>query len=319
MLRYILTRVALAIPTLFAISFLVFFAAYLSPADPVDIILGQRAAPESKARVRHEWGLDQPPLTRYGQYVVNVITKGDLGRSYQTKEPVTEFIARGFPNTATLAVAALVLALATGIPLGVTAAIKHNTWIDRFAMAFALIGVATPSFVLAPVLTLILAIRMGLLPVGGFSIQEGMMDPQTFILPTVVLAARSSALIARLTRSAMLDVLSQDFIRTARAKGVREHVVLYRHALRNALSAILTVAGTTFGYLLSGSFVVETFFTIPGIGNQSITAITARDYPVIQGLAILLAAIFVGVNLFVDVLQGVVDPRARVADQKVIQ
>jgi peptide/nickel transport system permease protein len=185
-------------------------------------------------------------------------------------------------------------------------------------MAFALLGVATPSFVLAPVLTLVLAVRMGWLPVGGFSLQEGLVDPATFILPTVVLAARSSALIARLTRSAMLDVLSQDFIRTARAKGVRPLGVLFKHALRNALSPILTVAGTTFGYLLSGSFVVETFFTIPGIGNQSITAITARDYPVIQGLALLLAAIFVGVNLIVDILQGFVDPRARVSDQKAI-
>lgn len=318
MLRYVLTRLGLAVPTLLAISFLVFFAAYLSPADPVDIILGQRAAPEAKARVRHEWGLDRPPLERYGKYVVAVVTKGDFGRSYQTKEPVTEFIARGFPNTAILAVSALGLALLTGIPLGVAAAIKHNSWIDRFAMAFALLGVATPSFVLAPVLTLILAVRMGWLPVGGFSLQEGIVDPATFILPTVVLAARSSALIARLTRSAMLDVLSQDFIRTARAKGVRPLGVLFKHALRNALSPILTVAGTTFGYLLSGSFVVETFFTIPGIGNQSITAITARDYPVIQGLALLLAAIFVGVNLLVDILQGFVDPRARVSDQKAI-
>jgi peptide/nickel transport system permease protein len=246
------------------------------------------------------------------------VTKGDFGRSYQTKEPVTDFIARGFPNTAILAVSALGLALLTGIPLGVVAAIKHNSWIDRFAMAFALLGVATPSFVLAPVLTLVLAVRMGWLPVGGFSLQEGLVDPATFILPTVVLAARSSALIARLTRSAMLDVLSQDFIRTARAKGVRPLGVLFKHALRNALSPILTVAGTTFGYLLSGSFVVETFFTIPGIGNQSITAITARDYPVIQGLALLLAAIFVGVNLIVDILQGFVDPRARVSDQKAI-
>ena len=318
MLRYVLTRLGLAVPTLLAISFLVFFAAYLSPADPVDIILGQRAAPEAKARVRHEWGLDRPPLERYGKYVVAVVTKGDFGRSYQTKEPVTEFIARGFPNTAMLAVSALGLALLTGIPLGVVAAIKHNSWIDRFAMAFALLGVATPSFVLAPVLTLVLAVRMGWLPVGGFSLQEGIVDPATFILPTVVLAARSSALIARLTRSAMLDVLSQDFIRTARAKGVRPLGVLFKHALRNALSPILTVAGTTFGYLLSGSFVVETFFTIPGIGNQSITAITARDYPVIQGLALLLAGIFVGVNLIVDILQGFVDPRARVSDQKAI-
>ena len=314
LLRFILLRLALAVPTLLAISFLVFFAAYLSPADPVDILLGQRAAPEAKARTRHEWGLDRPPMVRYADYVTKIVTKGDFGRSYQTREPITDIVKRGLPNTAALALVSLVVSLAVGIPLGILAAVNANKWIDRAAMSFAMVGVAVPSFVLGPLLVLWLAVQKGLLPVIGFSLGEGRVDPKYFILPTLVLASRSSALIARLTRSAMLDVLAQDYIRTARAKGLSPATVLFKHALKNAFPPVLTAAGTTFGYLLSGSFIVETFFTIPGIGYQSIRSILDRDYPVVQGLALLLAASFVLVNLLVDILYGVFDPRARVGE-----
>ncbi len=314
LLRFILLRLALAVPTLLAISFLVFFAAYLSPADPVDILLGQRAAPEAKARTRHAWGLDRPPLVRYADYVGQIVTHGDFGRSYQTREPITDIIKRGLPNTAALAVPALIVSLVVGVPLGVLAAVNANKWIDRVAMSAAMVGVAVPSFVLGPVLVLWLAVQRGLLPVIGFSVGEGRIAPQYFLLPTLVLASRSSALIARLTRSAMLDVLGQDYIRTARAKGLSPATVLFKHALKNAFPPILTAAGTTFGYLLSGSFIVETFFTIPGIGYQSIRSILDRDYPVVQGLALLLATIFVLVNLVVDILYGVLDPRTRVAN-----
>jgi len=313
MLRYIATRLALAIPTLLAISFLVFFAAYLSPADPVDIKLGQRAAPEVKARVRHELGLDRPPLVRYGDYVWKIVRYGDFGTSYTTGEPVTAFVRRSFPNTAVLATLALITSLVVGIPLGIASAVYANRLLDRVAMGAALAGVAIPSFVLGPVLVLLVAVRANLLPVTGFSLGDGLTQPRFFVLPVLVLAARSMALIARLTRSAMLDVLGQDYIRTARAKGLSAGAVLFKHALKNAFPPILTVAGTTFGYLLSGSFVVETFFTIPGIGNQSIASIEARDYPVIQGLTLLLAATFVLINLIVDILYGLLDPRARVA------
>jgi peptide/nickel transport system permease protein len=313
MVRFIALRLAFAIPTLIAISALVFFAAYLSPADPVDILLGEKAAPAAKARLREDWGLNRPPLVRYVDYVAGIVTRGDFGFSYQTREPVTAIIQRGFPNTALLASCALVLSLAVGIPLGILAAVFANRWPDRVAMGAALLGVAVPSFVLGPVLVLVFAVRLGWLPVIGFSLNSGLTQPQFFLLPAFVLAARSSALISRLTRSAMLDVLAQDYIRTARAKGLSSSAVLFRHALKNAFPPILTVTGTTFGFLLSGSFVVETFFTIPGIGNQSITSITQRDYPVIQGLALLLAFIFVVVNLVVDILYGVLDPRARTA------
>ncbi len=310
MLRFVAARIGLAVPTLLAISFLVFFAAYLSPADPVDIIVGERAAPEVKARTRQQWGLDRPPLVRYGDYLWNIVTRFDFGRSYLTQESIIDIIQRGFPNTALLATLALLLSLLVGIPSGMLAAVWVNRAPDRIAMSLALTGVAVPSFVLGPVLVLVFALRLDWLPVVGFSPQGGM-TAEFFVLPTIVLAARSAALIARLTRSAMLDVLRQDYVRTARAKGLGNGVVLFKHALKNAFPPILTVTATTFGYLLAGSFVVETLFAIPGIGYQSIDAIRKRDYPVIQAMALLLASIFVLVNLVVDILYGVLDPRAR--------
>ncbi len=313
MLRRALLRLATGLATMAAVSAIVFFAASLSPADPVDIMLGERAAPEQKARVRQAFGLDRPPLVRYADYVSKIATRGDFGASYfNNNAPVSQVIARGFPNTALLASLAMVFALGAGIPLGVWAAVHANRWQDRLAMAGALGGVAVPSFVLAPVLVLVLAVNQGVLPPNGFALGDASrMTWHYFVLPVLVLGARSMALIARLTRSAMLDVLAQDYIRTARAKGLPERLVLFRHGLRNAFPPILTAAGTTFGYLLSGSFVVETFFRIPGIGNQSIDAIVRRDYPMIQALALLMAFGFVLINLATDLLYGVLDPRTR--------
>lgn len=316
MLRFIALRLALAVPTLLAISFLVFFATYLSPSDPVDILLGQRASPDAKARTRAEWGLDRPFLERYGTYVFNIVTRGDFGRSYLTREPVTQRIARGFPNTATLAICALALSLLIGIPLGIASAVYANKPFDRAAMGVALAGVAVPSFVLGPLLVLYFAVQLKLLPVIGFALPNRI-DPKYFILPTIVLSLRSVAMITRLTRAAMLETLGQDYIRTAKAKGLSGGTVLFKHALKNAFPPILTVAGITFGYLLSGSFVVETFFNIPGIGADSINCILNRDYPVIQGMALFLATIFVLVNLLVDILYGFLDPRARAYGQEI--
>ncbi len=313
MLRRLLQRVITGLATMAAVSCIVFFAASLSPADPVDIMLGERAAPEQKARVRAAFGLDKPPVVRYAAYLQGIVTKGDFGASYfNNNAPVTRVIARGFPNTAVLASLAMLFSLGVGIPLGVWAAVHVNRWQDRLAMAGALGGVAVPSFVLAPVLVLMLAVQQGVLPPNGFALGDpSRMSWHYFVLPVLVLGARSMALIARLTRSAMLDVLAQDYVRTARAKGLPERLVLFRHALRNAFPPILTAAGTTFGYLLSGSFVVETFFRIPGIGNQSIDAIIRRDYPMIQALSLMMAFGFVLINVFTDILYGVLDPRTR--------
>jgi peptide/nickel transport system permease protein len=214
MLRFIATRIALAIPTLLAISFLVFFAAYLSPSDPVDLLSPQRATPEEKARTRHQWGLDRPPLVRYGDYVWRIVSRGDFGRSYMQREPVTDIIKRGFPNTALLASLAMGISLLFGVPLGILSAVYANRWPDRLLMSTALAAVAVPSFVLGPVLVLYLAVHWKLpyVSILGFSLLEKRLEPKYFVLPVLVLAARSTALIARLTRSTMLDTLGQDYI-----------------------------------------------------------------------------------------------------------
>ena len=210
------------------------------------------------------------------------------------------------PPTALLAFCALLVALIAGVPSGVAAALRPNKLLDRVLMSSVLVGVSLPSFVLAPVLILIFALRLGWLPVAGWG------DPENIVLPALVLAARPAALIARMTRSSMLETLQQDYIRTARASGIPPFKILTRYALKNAFLPVLTATGTSFGYLLSGSFVVETTFTVPGVGGASITSLTTRDYTLIQGTILLLAVIFVTINLIVDVLYALLDPRVKV-------
>jgi peptide/nickel transport system permease protein len=303
MRRYVIRRLLAAVPTLLAISAITFFMGYLAPGDPVEIILGQHANPVAKARVRHELGLDRGPLAQYLAFVSGAL-RGDLGVSYVTRRPVTQILAEGLPNTAALAVAALAIALVVGVALGVVAAVRQGSWIDKACMVAALAGVSVPAFVLGPLLILLLALRLGWLPVAGWG------GARYMVLPAVVLAGRPSAMIARLTRAQMAEVLRQDYIRTARAKGLSEWQTITRHALRNALTPVLTVAGTSLGYLLSGSFVVESIFTVPGIGAASVESIFRRDYPVIQGTTLLMATGFVLVNLVVDLLYGYLDPRS---------
>jgi ABC-type dipeptide/oligopeptide/nickel transport system permease component len=233
------------------------------------------------------------------------VLHGDFGTTYRTEQPVREILAEGFPYTLTLAFWAMVIAVTVGIGSGVLAAVYQNTWVDRATMVVTLVGVSIPAFVLGPLLILAFALKMGWLPVAGW---EG---PQYVVLPAIVLAGRPAALIARLTRSQMVEVLRQDYIRTAYAKGLTRRQVIGRHALRNALLPVLTIVGTAFGYLLTGSFVVETIFAIPGIGQQSISAIFEREYLVIEATVLLAAVGFVGVNLCVDLLYGLLDPRIR--------
>jgi len=304
MLSHIARRLALAIPTLFTISLVTFLLGYFAPSDPVEILLGERANPEAVARVRHNLGLDRPPIVQFGSYMLNA-AQGKFGISFYNRRPVGEIIAQGFPVTARLAVTAMLLALAIGIPLGIAAALRQNSVIDRICMAVALLGVSVPTFVLGPVLIILFALRFGLLPVAGWGL------PSNYILPSVVLAARPTALLARHTRSSMLEVMRQDYIRTAYAKGLTAFQVVFRHGLRNAILPVLTVTGTLFGYLLSGSFVVETIFAIPGIGYKSLASIAQRDYPVIQATTLLMASVFVLVNLVVDLLYAWADPRIR--------
>jgi peptide/nickel transport system permease protein len=304
MLRFILARLALLIPTLLLLALVTFFLGYLSPSDPIEIMLGQHANPEAAARLRHEYGLDRPPLVQFGSYVAGAL-RGDLGRSYFDQKPVTETLARGFPATLALGLVATVIAVLVGVPLGVLAAARQDTWIDRASMSLALVGVSVPAFVIGPLLIYIVAQQLRLLPVAQWG------APQDLLLPALTLGIRPAALIARLTRASMLDSLRQDYVRTAYAKGLAAPRVILLHAFKNALIPTLTVIGTATGYMLGGSFVVETIFRVPGIGYRSIEAISQRDYPVIQGTTLLLATVFVLINLVVDLLYGALDPRIR--------
>lgn len=320
MFTYIRNRLLLAIPTLLAVSFITFFLGYLSPGSPIDIMLGQHSDPARVKQLEHEYGLDRPPLVQYGSFVWGAVTRGDLGRSFGTgQRPVTQIIAEQFPNTAFLACMAMLTAVAFGIPAGVLAALKHNRLLDRATMGFVLLMVSVPAFVLAPLLMLYFSLRLGWLPSSGWEGEEvsllgfRLIVPywQYLLMPMVVLASRPAALLARFMRSSMLETIRQDYVRTARAKGLSPGRILAKHAFRNAFLPVLTILGNTFGYMLTGSFVIESIFTIPGIGYQSVQSILSRDYPVIQGVALLVAAIFITVNLIVDILYGVLDPRVR--------
>jgi len=300
----VLSRLLQAIPTLLLISFLTFIMGYLAPGDPIRMILGERSDPQAVAQVRRELGLDQPWYVQYGRFVWNAV-RGDFGISLYNRRPVGDIIRESFPATVTLAVLAILLAITVGIPAGVVAAVWHHRLPDRLSMAGVVLGICVPNFVLATLLILLVSVRLGWLPVAGWG------APEYVVLPVLVLAARPSASIARFTRTSMLEVLQQDYIRTARAKGVPEPFVILKHALPNALLPVVTVIGNAFGYLLTGSFIVETVFAVPGVGYKSIEAILRRDYPVIQATTLLFAFLFIVVNLLVDILYTRLDPRVR--------
>ncbi len=305
MFAYLRGRLLLAIPTLLAVSFITFILGYLAPGSPIDQLMGQHSDAATRRRLEHEYGLDLPWYAQYGRFLVNA-AHGDLGRSFQEGNiPVTQLISDKFPVTAQLACMAMVVAVILGIPVGILAAVFHNRLPDRSLMGGVLVFISLPNFVFATLLMLVLSLRLGWLPSSGW---EG---PEYWVMPVLVLAARPAALLARFMRSSMLEVIRQDYVRTAYAKGLSPARVLFKHALKNAFLPVLTVLGNTFGFLLTGSFVVETIFGVPGIGYQSVQSIFARDYPVIQGVALLVAAIFILVNLIVDILYGVIDPRVR--------
>ena len=326
MLTFILKRLALALPTLFVITFVVFVIARLAPSSPIDI-LAEKAAPEVRRQLEHQYGLDKPYLVQYLNYVGGIVLHGDFGKSFaRGQQPVTEMIAHDFPVTAQLAVSAMLFALLIGIPIGALSALNHNSWFDRAAMAVVVALVSVPSIVLGPLLVLIVAVRMRWLPVSGWEMLDvsslgghlhfKIVDPHYLVLPTITLGARSAALIARFMRASLLDVLRQDYLRTAMAKGLSRGSAVWRHALKNAFLPVLTVIGTNFGTLLTGAFVIETLFQVPGVGFESINSISKRDYPVIQGMTLLVAVIFILVNLAVDILYGVVDPRVRTQEAR---
>jgi peptide/nickel transport system permease protein len=305
-IRFLLQRLLFSIATLWALSVVTFLLAALAPGGPVEQIMGQHADPQEIARLKHEFGLDRPLLVRYVDWITG-FARGDLGISYRTRDPVARTLIDRYPITARLAGIAGIYALITGLTLGILASLKPGSWLDRVATTLALTGVSVPAFVILPLLVLVFSLRLRWFPVT----YEG--EWRHLLLPAIALGTRPAALIARMTRASFLDALSQDYVRTARAKGLDWGRTVVVHAGKNALIPVLTVLGTSVGYMLGGSFVVETIFGIPGIGSISIDALNSRDYPMIQAVVLLAAAVFIVTNLVVDLLYGLFDPRLRVA------
>lgn len=309
MIRFLAQRLGLAVITLVLLSLVTFVLGALAPGGPAEVKLGQRATAEAIAAFNRQQGLDRPLPERYLKWAGNFV-RGDWGVSLVRDEPIAETLRERYPLTATLAAFAGGLAVLVGIPLGFIAALKPGSWLDRAATTTALTGVSVPSFVILPLLVLFFALRLDWFPATYER------EWWHLLLPAIALAARPSALIARMTRASFLETLGQDYVRTARAKGVSWLGTLVRHAGRNALIPILTVLGTSVGYMLGGSFVVETIFAVPGVGEISVKSIAERDYPMIQAVTLLAAAVFIGVNLLVDLLYGFIDPRLRAAGAK---
>jgi peptide/nickel transport system permease protein len=312
MIAYVLRRLLATIPVMGVVAIFVFSLLYIAPGDPAAIIAGDLATAEDIARIHRQLGLDEPFLLRFGHWLWSVL-HGDLGISIFTNLPVTQLIGQRLEPTLALTVTTLILTVFFAIPLGVIAAWKVGSWIDRGVMIFAVLGFSLPSFVLAYLLILVFSIEFDLLPVQGYvSIREGFLPfIGHLILPSIALGLIYGALIARVTRASMLEVLSQDYIRTAQAKGLANSQVLIRHALKNAAVPIVTVVGIGVALLISGVIVTETVFAIPGIGRLTVDAILRRDYPIIQGVVLLFSAVYVLVNLAVDVSYTLFDPRVR--------
>jgi peptide/nickel transport system permease protein len=312
--RYLFVRVIGVIPTLIGISILVFAINYLIPGDPALIMAGSEATPEVVASLRQQWGLDQPVYIRYLAWLGNMLT-GNLGDSYFSRQTVTQLVGNALPVTVELAILSLLVAVLIAVPTGIVSAVKAGSWFDLAAAAFAFIGLSIPSFWLGIVLIYIFAVYLQVLPAGGFTpLSNGIgANLQSMILPAIALGTFASTQLMRYLRASLLDVLHADYIRTARAKGLREQSVLLAHAVRNALIPFTTVLGVQMGYLLGGTVIAESVFALPGIGRLVLTAVLNRDYQVATGIIFLIAASFVLINLVVDLLYPALDPRVRLA------
>jgi len=287
---------------LLAVSVLVFLMSHLTPGDPATIMLGESASASDVARLRHELGLDRPIAVQYGLYLANVL-HGDLGRSIRSSRPVVEEILERFPPTLQLTLAAMALAVTAGVLLGAVAATIRGGAAETLVMGVSLLGISMPSFWLGLLLILFFGLALGWFPVTGGT------GWQALVLPATTLGAQAMAVLARLTRTSLLDVLPSEYVRTARAKGLAGRHVLFRHALRNALIPVITVMGLQFGALLGGAVIVESVFARAGLGRYAVTAVQARDFPVVQGIVLFAAAVYALVNLAVDVIYVVLDPR----------
>lgn len=332
MTRYIMKRILLLVPVLLGVSMIVFLVLHLFTADPAALMLGQHANTEQIEALREELGLNDPLYQQFGRFLWQLV-HGDLGHSLMTKSPVTTEMLARFPATIELAFAAMLIATVVGITVGVISAVKQYSLFDYLSMVGALAGVSMPIFWLGLMLIILFSVNLGWLPVAsridigleparitGLYLVDSLITGnwaafisslKHLVLPAAALASYSMAIIARMTRSTMLEVVRQDYVRTARAKGLKESVVVYRHALRNAMIPVVTVIGLQMGSLLGGAVLTETVFSWPGIGGLLINAILAADYPLVQGCVLLIATVFVVVNLLVDLLYAFLDPRIR--------
>jgi peptide/nickel transport system permease protein len=312
MLAYIARRVLATIPVMLIVAFFVFSLLYLAPGDPAAVIAGDQATPQDVERIRASLGLDRPFVVRFGEWLWRIM-QGDLGVSIFTNLPVSHMIAQRIEPTTSLMLITITLAILIAVPMGVMAAWKAGSWIDRGVMAFAVFGFSVPVFVTGYLLAYIFALELEWLPVQGYTpLSQGFWPfLENLILPSIALGSIYIALIARITRATMLEVLAQDYIRTAKAKGLGSRGILFLHALKNAAVPISTVIGIGIALLIGGAVVTESVFAIPGLGRLTVDAILRRDYPVIQGVVLLFSFIYVLVNLGIDLLYTVFDPRIR--------
>jgi peptide/nickel transport system permease protein len=312
MFFYILKRILATIPVMVIVAIFVFLLLRLTPGDPAAILAGDAATPAQLERIRDSLGLNDPLLVQFGTWMGQLL-RGDLGTSLLSNTSVAGMIGDRLGPTLNIALMTIVISVALAVPMGVIAAWRHRSWVDFLVMSFSVLGFSVPVFVIGYILIQIFAIDLKWVPVQGYKSPTEGIGPflSRAILPSLTLATIYIALIARMTRASMLEVLGEDYIRTARAKGVRENVVLFRHALRNAAVPILTIIGTGFALLISGVVVTESVFNIPGIGRLTVDAILARDYPVIQAMILLTAGIYVTVNLLIDISYSFFDPRIR--------
>jgi ABC-type dipeptide/oligopeptide/nickel transport system permease component len=307
LIQYVLRRLIGTVPVLFGVTLVVFAMTWVTPGDPVVALLGESAqgiSAEAREDLRRELGLDQPWPVQYLSYVGGLV-QGDLGTSIRSRRPVLVEVTDRLPATAELAIAGLAIAVVLGVSLGVAAALKRRTWVDAAAIAVALIGVSVPVFWSGFLLMMVFSLELGWLPASGRG------DWRNLILPATTVGIASAAFIARITRGAVLETLGQDYVRTARAKGLRDRVVVVRHALRNALLPIVTVVGLQLGSLLGGAVLTETVFAWPGVGRMLVDAIIARDLPLVQGTVLVISLLFILVNLAVDLSYAAINPRVR--------
>jgi len=304
MIRYLFTRLGYMLPVVWLVVSVVFLLIHLVPGDPIQAMLGEGAAGADIQAARHAYGLDVPLPTQYVHYW-NGVLHGDLGQSLRLNKPVKDLVAQAYPATLSLTLSALFVAIVLSIPAGVRSATRRNRWDDRALSFFSLLGLSFPNFALGPILILIFAIQFDWLPVSGAR------SWLSLVLPAVTMGASLAAILTRMVRTSMLEELGQDYIRTARAKGLPERVVVYRHALRNALIPVVTVIGLQFGALLAGTIVTETIFAWPGIGRLTISAISNRDYSLVQGCLLCIGLTYVAVNFFTDLIYSALNPRIR--------